>query len=135
MALLFWHKDYEVGISKVDSQHKHLIDLINRLHAAMLQGNNKEEVSAVIDNLQKYSQYHFNTEEELFDKHNYSASEKHKSSHAYFICRIQQFKEDFDSLRGGLTMEMLQFLRDWWISHIMMEDKEFGPFLVEKGCS
>jgi hemerythrin len=38
MAFMAWKDEYAKGIERVDRQHKHLIELIARLHEAMKAG-------------------------------------------------------------------------------------------------
>ena len=38
MALLNWNKKLSVGVESIDDQHKILVDTLNELHHAVMQG-------------------------------------------------------------------------------------------------
>jgi hemerythrin-like metal-binding protein len=65
MILLSCDSKYSVGTDKIDNQHRHLIELLNTLHDAMLQGKGKEKMKTILNELVEYTKYHLKTEEEL----------------------------------------------------------------------
>ena len=84
MALIKWNEKYSVNVNEFDYQHKKLVDLINELHDSMKQGKTKEVLGGILDELVKYTETHFKTEEEYFDKHSYVNSMSHKREHKEF---------------------------------------------------
>jgi hemerythrin len=64
--LIEWEDIYSVGIEEFDNDHKKLIELINRLHQAMLDKKAKEVLGEIINELVDYTIYHFNKEEAMF---------------------------------------------------------------------
>ncbi|MDM8555513.1 hypothetical protein QUF75_12340 [Desulfococcaceae bacterium HSG7] len=38
MAFLDWSDEYMVDLAEIDEQHKHLFDLLNKLHESVVQG-------------------------------------------------------------------------------------------------
>ena len=69
MPFIEWKDAYSVNIAVIDKQHKHLIDLINRLHASILSGRDNETLADILTDLVYYTIYHFDTEEKFFDEH------------------------------------------------------------------
>jgi len=138
-----WDDSYSVGVAKIDRQHRRLIGLINELYEAMQQGhgpntltstvNELETMVSVLDELMDYSYYHFSTEEEYMIEYAYPEYDEHKRAHGRFVERIQAFKRDFEEGKALLSMEIVQFLQDWWKKHIVDVDKKYGPFFNEKG--
>lgn len=125
---LLWNNSYSVGIEEIDNQHKHLISLINTLQKFILQGEARDKVGEIINEMIEYSNYHFKTEEELFRKFSYPQAEAHVLSHHYFSSKVLSFKEDYQSSKGGLSMDVMHFLRNWLIQHISGEDKAYASF-------
>ena len=133
-TLLFpWKDAYSVDIGIVDSQHKILLDLINELHQAMLSGTGKEQLSKVLSKLIKYTQGHFHAEEEIMQSKQYPDFANHKVEHDRFTQTILDFQHKFQKNELGLTIELMNFLKDWLIKHIMGSDKRYAPFLNSKG--
>ncbi len=135
MALLSWNERYSVGIREVDEQHKKLIDMINQLHDAMLSGKGREILDKIINSLVDYTKTHFSTEERLMKEYGYPGYLNHKAQHEEFIKKVAEFQRKFENGELTLSMEIMQFLKNWLSEHILGSDKKFGPFLNEKGVA
>ncbi len=133
MPIIEWNDDYSVQIKEIDNQHRQLIDQINALHDAMKQGKGKEVVGSIIVKLAEYTQRHFMSEEQLFLKHGYPETTRHTREHNAFIEKVAGFQNDLKLGRILLSMEVLNFLKDWLIKHIQIVDKKYGPFMSAKG--
>jgi hemerythrin len=133
MALISWQPNYSVNIKEIDLQHRKLIDLINHLHDAMKTGKGKEVMSKILSELVDYTNYHFGNEEKLFDKHGYSESRTHKRQHADLVKQVVSYKNDFENGKSLLTMDLMNFLKDWLTKHILDSDKQYSSFLNSKG--
>ena len=135
MALITWNNNYSVNIKEIDSQHKKLVDLVNELYDNMKIGKGKEVTGKVLNDLVKYTESHFAYEEELFKKFKYIEGVKHSQEHAQLLSKVKSFVKDFDSGKGSVSVELLNFLKDWLVSHIGNSDKKYSQFLNSKGVS
>lgn len=135
MALINWNESYSVKIKEIDSQHKKLVDLINQLHDKMKEGKGKDAVGSVLDELVKYTVYHFSYEESLFAKYSYPEMRTHARSHSDLIEQVKVYVKDFQAGNGVLPMDLMSFLKKWLVDHISGEDKKYTPFLNAKGVS
>jgi len=133
MALANWQDSYSVKIDQIDNQHKKLFGYINEIHEAMKNRTTKDELGKIIDKLVNYTVDHFRTEEKYFDMYNYPDKANHKVEHEVFIDRVNTFKDDFTSGKLLVSLEIINFLRDWLVNHINGTDKKYAPFLIEKG--
>ena len=131
--IVTWDDKYSVNVSEIDNQHKKLVDLINKLHDAMKQGKSKEVLSEIISELINYTDVHFKTEEKYFDKFNYPKSDAHKTLHKNFVDKVLDFKNKYESGNAALSIEIINFLKDWLINHINGSDKEYSSFFNEHG--
>ncbi len=135
MALVDWKDVYTVNISEVDTQHKKLVQLINELHDAVKMGKAKEIMGKVLNDLVDYTLYHFATEEKYFDAYDYPDSELHKKQHKELVEQVAALQKKYESGERVITIEVMNFLRDWLHDHIVGSDKKFGPYLNSKGVS
>ena len=135
MTLITWTDDLSVKVSQIDNQYKKLVDLINSLHNAMKERKTNEVLSVTINELVKYALEHFKTEERYFDKYSYPMTEQHKKEHDNFVGKVDAFKGDFDSGKMMLSLEIMNFLKDWLVSHIKKTDMAYSDFFIEKGLS
>jgi len=133
MAFLNWSDEYSVNIKEIDRQHMQLLELINNLHSGMKEGKGKAILGSVLDELVKYTEYHFDFEEKLFTKHGYPEAASHKNLHVDLVKKVIQYKTDFDSGKTVLTMEILNFLKEWLLKHIANSDKKYSVYLKSKG--
>lgn len=128
---IIWRKDIEIGIEKVDNQHKKLITLINELYNSYIKKTHKDKVIETISSLKEYSIYHFNTEEKIFDEKKYPHKAEHVAEHEKFITKISEFCEKYEKQEGVLTLRLLMYLQKWVLDHIKKEDKKYAQFLKE----
>ena len=135
MALVEWSPDYSVQVQEFDLHHQKLIGYINELNDSMRQGKGKAQLPEILRKLVDYTGYHFEREEELMEAHHFQGLAAHKEEHRIFVEKIRSFQRDFSLGRVALSLEILHFLRDWLIHHILETDKEYGPFLKDKGVS
>ena len=131
--LICWTNDLSVGVAKIDEQHKALVSLINELNSAMRQRRSEEVLAGVLDRLKQYTVKHFATEEEFFDRYGYAEAPAHKKAHRDLVEKVLAFEQELKSGRAKVTMEIMRFLKEWLVGHIMGTDKRYGSFLNGKG--
>ena len=133
-AVLFpWSDTYSVNIGVVDLQHKNLVNIVNELHRAMIAGKAKLELGKILSNLVKYTQVHFKTEENLMESHHYPDYANHKVQHEHLTKPVLEFQSKFQKNEVGLTLDVMEFLKDWLGKHILATDKKYTPFLNSQG--
>ncbi|WLT30204.1 bacteriohemerythrin [Geothrix sp. PMB-07] len=135
MAYMHWRAELEVGHGQIDREHQSLVEVLNRLHAAMKQGKGREEIEKVLVFLKDYTVGHFRAEEALMMTHAYPEAAAHIAIHADLIRQVKDLIADHQSGKALLTASVLEFLEDWLVKHIMGEDKAFGAFLKSKGIT
>lgn len=135
MALFSWSNEYSVNIKEIDEQHKVLINLINELHDKMKIGKAKEILGGILDELVDYTIYHFKHEENLFTSHGYPDSDLHKTVHKGLVKQVKDLKNDFESGKTILSMDIMNFLKGWLGNHIQGTDKKYSSYLNSQGVS
>jgi len=125
---LSWNKNLETGINIVDSQHKELVENLNKFFDACMEKRGKEELINMIKFLEKYIVFHFKTEEDIMQRHNFPGYSFHRSKHEEFIKSFTEIKRRFET--EGATLEITtnttRFLSDWLIKHISKIDKQLS---------
>jgi len=131
MELISWKESLNVGIKDIDGQHRRLVALINKLFEAMSQGKSKEIMHSVFSELSNYVITHFATEEKLMKKYKYSDYDQHKQEHKFFIDKLNEFKIKFSNGNLSISLEVLNFLKDWLLKHIIGTDRKYIPLFKE----
>lgn len=133
--LIQWNPQYSVGIKHLDEEHKQLVDTLNELHAAMRSGKANSVMGPILDSLISYAATHFESEEKLFKEYDYPHFDSHKKEHEDFKEKVLEFKNEFDEGRIMLSIQVINFLKNWLIKHILASDKEYSAYLNAKGVN
>ena len=133
--LVTWSKQMETGIGAIDTQHRSLVDIVNQLHTAMKEGRAKDKIAGVVKELVRYTEYHFNAEESLLQRHAFPELDAHKKTHRGFVEQLEKFVSDAESKKISLSVDVLRFLSDWLVKHIQGRDQEYATYLHRKGVS
>lgn len=134
MVVLKWTDDMSLNIREIDDQHKKLIDMLNDFYNEML-ADNKAAFAKLLKAISDYTVFHFKTEEKYFARFNYAESEEHIRQHNDFVAKINDLRERFNSGKLVLSFELTNFLKDWLVKHIKVEDKKYRNLFVQNGVS
>jgi len=122
MGLANWIDRLSVGNPLIDNQHKQLISYLNQLHDAMAEGKEKALIEDLLGKLLAYAKEHFEREEILWASRKYAAQEAHKKEHQEFLVKILDFNRQLRNGKAINSVEMLVFLRDWFVEHVATSD-------------
>lgn len=135
MPLIPWNDELSIGINSVDEQHKTLVNMINILNDAMAEGQTNEVLTKIFDDLALYTVQHFGYEEELFTRYGYAESQAHQHEHDELVKQVQELQQKMNNGDFMISVELMVFLKDWLMKHILKTDKAYAPFLIEKGVN
>jgi len=126
-------KELETGVTKIDEQHRELINRINAVTSMGAKSASKEETQKTIDLLGAYIVRHFSDEEELQKQCGFPNYESHKKLHKQFIDEFQNLKKDFiaNGPSPKFTLTMNNSIIAWIVRHIKTSDVEFGKYFKE----
>ncbi|MCU7939344.1 MAG: bacteriohemerythrin [gamma proteobacterium symbiont of Bathyaustriella thionipta] len=133
MPLIQWNNELSVGINSIDEQHKKLVNLINELNDALQSGKANQVLAGIFDGLAVYTINHFGYEEELFAQYGYPESQAHKNEHRVLIQQVNDLQEKMNQGDFMISVEVMVFLKNWLINHILKTDKAYAQFLKDKG--
>ncbi|MCG3137387.1 MAG: Bacteriohemerythrin [Phycisphaerae bacterium] len=132
MAFINWSPALETKFMEIDLQHKKLVDLVNKLYDAMAASKGNEVMGPLLNELLKYTVVHFQSEERLMQSNAYPDMTKHKQLHEELKNKVLTFKQRFDSGQARITIEVMNFLKDWLAKHIQGDDVKLGGYLNSK---
>ena len=132
MNLIEWNASYITGIDLIDSQHKILINKANKLNNCIQEFNFSNNLKILLDELLEYAFYHFEIEEELFDKYEYADKINHLKEHNDFKNYLKNFLniENINNMDEGRSL--LIYLKYWINHHIKEIDMKYVSFLKDK---
>ncbi|MGQ9819971.1 MAG: bacteriohemerythrin [Candidatus Kapaibacteriales bacterium] len=132
MALIEWNDKLSVGVPEMDNQHKRLFAIINDLDDAMKQGKGKDVIGKVLSGLETYVHTHFRSEEEFMKKIGFPGLEIQKEEHKKYTDEIEKFHREFKEGKTMLSVQLMNFLRNWLLDHIGKKDKAYGEFASQR---
>lgn len=135
MALFEWRDDYSVKIGSIDVQHQKLVAMLNALHDGMVAGSGTAHLGAQLQGLVAYTAEHFAYEERLFAEHGYPSAPQHIEEHQRLVAQVLEFKAKFEAGTASINMQLMKFLKDWLIKHILGSDRLYSAHLVERGVA
>ena len=132
MSVIEWSNTYVLGIEQIDEHHRHLIDLLDTTYNVFVSHGQKVEVGKVLEALIDYAIYHFAAEERLMAQCDYSRAADHLEQHEDFVKRVKTQQREFHDGRGTLSLELIVFIKEWLLDHILETDRHLANAIKAK---
>ncbi len=119
------------GNELIDSQHKELIDRINKLLDSCEQENGKVTAVNTLDYLADYTDFHFSAEEKLQREIGYPNYEEHKAIHEGFKQTIKELDEMLQEEEGptdAFVSKVEENVIKWFYTHIEGFDRSVAEY-------
>jgi len=136
MQTFEWTRQFETDLPSVDGQHRHLVDLINRLGKALSEdqvdaGNLTPMVAQLVD----YARFHFEDEEKLMRESGLDPRhiEHHAANHRRFLEDIAALDPTRDDASAQFGAELLDYLVHWLSYHILGQDRDMANQMAAIG--
>lgn len=127
---IHWDKVFDIGIQRIDLEHRIFVDLLYSYQVALERGADSESILLLINEIEKYSEFHFISEENFMKQINYPYYERQRLAHFELLERLNIAKH-----RKDFSVGFLQFVFNWFSSHTMSEDKNIGLYVKEQNIS
>ena len=124
MDLFRWEKKYDIGIPKVDAQHRTLVDMLNKLNAAKKTEQAPQVIEQTLNGLLNYTKTHFADEETAMRDAKYPELARHRQEHLDLTDQVILLQK-----KAPVTFELLSFMSDWLKFHICDSDRKFGEYV------
>ena len=127
---IIWEDKYNTGYKKIDDQHLELIEIINDLHDCMDNRDSedeelKAEFKKALRKTVDYVAFHFSYEEKIMHVIKYDKLIEHSSYHKEFTNTIYNYVKSYESGSLDAINNLVQYLKDWFLNHILVTDKKF----------
>lgn len=126
-----WDSQLSMGVKALDEQHKLLLSVVNDLYEAMSEGLGNTFVLPVVERLRWYASEHFVNEEIAMARARYPELEKHRRIHTELLERVKAFQYTPGPTGDSQAKDLLVFLREWLVGHMLRDDRHFKAYLEE----
>ena len=133
MPIIQWTDALSVNVREIDGQHKHLVEMINSLFDAMKAGQAADKLGSILTGLVTYTKTHFAAEEKYMQQYQYPHYAMHKVEHDKLTAKVVDFGEKFKTGKATISIDLMNFLKDWLTKHIQQVDKQYSAFFNKKG--
>jgi two-component system, NtrC family, sensor kinase len=139
MDAFVWDARFATGIESVDSQHHHLLDLVNQVGDMLLENRGDEAaLQAVFGDLAHYATEHFANEERLMAESGVDLrhSERHTRHHRDFVTQLVGMW-DRRAASSDPAALLHGYLTSWLTVHILGEDQVMARMMedIRQGMS
>jgi hemerythrin-like metal-binding protein len=133
MDLIKWRDSYETGIRSMDMQNQKLIKLINDLYKELRKEKSNGAIEEVLIEMTTYAEEHLQVEEGILEANGYPDLANHIAIHQSYRDQLTTLMAESKNDHEAAVKNTYAFLRQWWMGHIVTEDKKYGEFLKSKG--
>jgi hemerythrin len=119
----------------MDDQHAVLMDTLNDLRLALIQGSSREQIGEILKRLIEFTRLHFASEERLLEESGYPHLAEHCRAHQRLLTQIEDAARSTQLNNELHTHSLLMFLREWYTGHVENVDSQYGTWLNEHGIS
>lgn len=127
--MIKWSEKYALGIDFIDEQHKEWFRIANDAYDLLkneFYDDKYDKVVALIRELQRYSAFHFETEEKYLLEIEYKKFFSHKMVHNEFIQKLNEIDlEKMDEDQEEYLISIIEFILEWIENHILKIDKQY----------
>jgi hemerythrin len=106
-----------------------LLDILNELMNLLNGDPDPDHVTHIFHRLCDYAVTHFSTEQRYMLAANYPKLPQHRQEHEAFVARVLELGQNFDPGHPKVVEETLNFVKEWYLDHIIKSDQDYAPFL------
>lgn len=124
--------EYFTGIEMIDNEHAQLFGYAEEIYQLLQDEflyDKYDEIVSVLSKLRDYTAEHFADEEAYMESIQYKRLFTQKIQHQSFVDKLKQIDLDEISVsdnQNETIMELLEFLTNWLIHHILEVDMLIG---------
>jgi hemerythrin len=133
MQPIQWNEEFKIDVQEIDEQHKVLLDIFNQIARSVEKKNEWHATSSIVDSLLHHAYRHFATEERYMIKHQYPDLPAHIEHHLDFIKKVTAMTQEVRQNGPEKQKEMVAYLAKWYYEHVLVVDKNYAPYLNERG--
>lgn len=92
-----------------------------------------KKIKAIVEKLLNYTKKHFTHEESFMESIAYPELAEHKTKHRIIILSMNKFLKNITKMNPAeIEKELANFIKIWFISHIINEDKKISKWVESK---
>jgi len=125
-----WNDKFSVGHERIDHEHQVFLDLIRNVAYAADHHFPQERITRLLEEVRKYADFHFYSEENIMLDNDYPDYEAHHREHKLLLFRLDDKLCELRKGDIGLH-EIVQFLFEWFALHTIASDRKLANHVLK----
>lgn len=121
-------EEYFTGIQQIDDEHRRLFEIAEETYQLLQEEfipDKYDHIQSLLEELRDYTKLHFSHEEAYMESIQYKKLFTQKTQHDAFVKKLEGMElVDLDEQQDEVIEDLLHFLTDWLVHHIMEVDKQ-----------
>ncbi|MGL4991497.1 MAG: bacteriohemerythrin [Sarcina sp.] len=121
---------YKTGIKFIDEQHEEIFKITSKAYYLLKNDftiDKFDQIILIVNELKEYTRFHFEAEEEYMKEIGHKKYFSQKIEHEKFMGKLNELDiKKIDDTQDESLEEILKFLGDWLIHHILEKDLLIG---------
>ena len=122
--------ELQTGLSKIDSEHKHIFNIINLINSAISKNQHQFITDKLLSQVYEFTKRHFEHEEDIMALANYNGLNHHLEKHSIMLNTMRE-KIDHHATTGNIG-PTLSYLTESLSNHMKEEDLLLADFIRQK---
>jgi hemerythrin len=123
-----WKSSYVVSVKEIDSQHKKIFQLLNKLAVTVEAGKSHRDLAYILSDILNHFRYHFTSEEVYLEAH--PDHDIHHQLHCDFTEKAHTYENQSKTDENYDFKEVHGLLTDWYMDHILNYDVKYFQYLL-----
>lgn len=130
----YFEPHFRIGIDRIDEEHKKLFDILAKVDDALMADDMSAGpiIRSAVAELIGSTERHFASEEAAMEAAGYPDLDHHRATHRKLMERIREMETGAEFGSQFMPSALAAFLYDWLAEHILVDDKDFGDFVLGK---
>ncbi len=126
-----WTSNFAIGIKEIDELHERLFIYINDVKLALKTERKRQLLLTIFPKLINDTKRYLEYEEQYMLYVRYPHVTFQKRQHEIIIKRISDLYQNLQDGKVLVGLELYSLLNQWYLTHILFEDKKLGEFYAE----
>ena len=131
MIKVAWSPKFEVGHERIDFEHRIFLNLIREASLMEDQGAVKTRIMRHLDEVKRYAQFHFTSEENIMFDVAYPEIETHKKEHDMLLALFDEKVHRYHAGESRLD-DVVAFMFEWFALHTTQIDTRLGKYIAQR---
>lgn len=129
-----WENKFEIGVERIDAEHRIFLGLIKDLDDAVEAGKEREKLKRIVEEIRLYAQFHFLSEENIMIDNAYPRLEEHRDEHRQLLSLLGERAYRFNIDAGNPGKELVEFVFQWFALHTTQVDKQIADHIRQRSA-